>query len=79
MKIYKIPLLSKIAFWVTWLLPQRVHAWIWINAYDELTLHYRDIKITDDDGFTLTSAVDHIQIENLRRKLFREYLRSTAE
>ena len=79
MKTYKIPLRSEIAFWVTRLLPNRVHAWIWINAYDELREHCRDVKITDDDGFTLTSVVDEIRIETLRRKMFRDYLHATTE
>ena len=81
MKTYKIPLRSEIAFWVTRLLPNRVHAWIWINAYDELEEQYRDVEIHEDESkiITLTSVVDMIQIENMRRKLFRDYLHATTE
>lgn len=77
---YKIPLLSKIALWVSrWLIPNRVHAWIWINAYVDLDRHYRSVKIMDEDGFTLCDAVDSVRVENLRRKLYREYLRCTVD
>lgn len=78
MKRYKIPFWSEVASWIAWILPNRVRAWVWISAYDNLDQHYRWIcEIEDDDARSYYDAISAIRVENIRRSLFREQLKAT--
>lgn len=80
MKRYKIPFWSKVASLVAQVLPYRVHAWIWINAYDSLDKHYHHTHELKDDGVeSYYDGISAIRIENLRRKLFINHLKATYE
>jgi len=80
-KIYRYPLLSRLAYYVQrYLIPNRVHAWIWLSAYAELDEHMRDVDHHDEDGSReLFSAVSSIRIENLMRDIQRDHLHATLE
>jgi hypothetical protein len=80
-KRYRYPLLSRIAYYVQrYLIPDRVHAWIWLSAYAELDDHMRDVEHHDPDGSKeLFSAVSAIRIENLMRDIERYHLHATLE
>lgn len=77
---YRLPLLSRIADWVQyWLIPDRVHALIWLNALDDLENHMREVDHHDANGSRERfSAVSAVRIENIRRKLLRENLKATV-
>lgn len=78
MKRYKIPFWSKVASLIAQQLPYRIHAWIWINAYDSLQAHYRHIHELEEDGVeSYYDGISAIRVENLRRGLFRNYLKAT--
>jgi len=78
---YNYPLRSKIAYFVQrYLVPNRVHAWIWLSAYAELDDHMRDVDHRDEDGSReIFSAVSAIRIENLMRDIQRDHLRATIQ
>lgn len=79
-RVYKFPWLSKVAYLVQrYLLPDRVHAWIWLSAYDSLELHMRPIDHHNDDGSReLFDAVPAIRVENLKRRVCKENLKATV-
>lgn len=78
-KVYKFPWLSMAAYYVQrYLLPDRVHAWIWLSAYDSLEEHMRAIDHHNDDGSReLFDAVSAVRVENLKRKVCKESLKAT--
>jgi hypothetical protein len=79
---YSYPVLSRIAYFVQrYLIPNRVHAWIWLSAYAELDQYMRDVDHHDeeDDSRELFSAVSAIRIANLMRDIQRDHLRATIE
>lgn len=80
-KYYEVPFLSRVAGWVAfYLLPVRIHAWIWITAYQDLDDHYRDVDHHNPDGSRhLFSAVSAVQVENLMRRMWREQLKATVD
>ena len=80
-KIYRYPLLSRLAYYVQrYLIPNRVHAWIWLNAYSELDDHMRDVDHHDEDGSReLFSAVSAVRLENMTRMILDEHLHATLE
>lgn len=72
---YKFPWLSRVAWYVQrYLLPDRVHAWIWLTAYDNLDEHMDSVEHHDNDGISFFDAVCAVRIENLKRKLAKEHL-----
>ena len=77
--MYKFPWLSKVAYIIQrYLLPDRVHAWIWLAAYDSLENHMRAIDHHNDDGSReLFDAVTAVRVENLKRKVCYNTLRAT--
>lgn len=79
MKIYKMPFLSRLAWFVQNLLPDRVHAWIWIAAYDSLDKHMRGVTHVEEDGFALFDAVSAIRLENVKRQIIRDHLRGVLK
>lgn len=70
-----LPFWSEVAGWVAQRLPNRVKAHIWLQAYEELDKHYRAVEEVEDDARVLLDSVSAIQIENLRRWLFRDQLK----
>jgi len=70
-RAYKFPRLSMLAYFVQrYLLPDRVHAWIWLSAYDSLDEHMRAVDHHNDDGSReLFDAVSAVRVETLRRKV----------
>jgi len=81
MQYYKIPFLSKVAGWIVdYLLTDRIRAWMWISAYHDLDEHMRNVNDHHDDGsISHYSAVSEVQIENIKRGLYRDYLKATLE
>lgn len=79
MKTYKPPLLSKIALWVANRLPNRVWAACVIGGLHMIDENLVDMEIHDKDGtITLCNGINEIQIENIRRGLWRKYLKTIA-
>lgn len=78
-KKWKLPLLSKLAWFVARKLPNRVAGVIWLEAYEELEKHYRAVWTEENDCFEHFDAVSAVRIESLRRKVFREFLKAEAE
>lgn len=77
---WKLPLLSKLAWWLARKVPDRVAGAIWLEAYNELESHYRWVHELDDDGsHTYQDTVSAHRIETLRRKVFREFLKAELE
>jgi len=70
-----LPFWSEVASWVAQRLPNRVKAHIWLQAYEELELHYRSVMEKEEDGYTILDTVSAVQVENLRRWLFRDQLK----
>lgn len=79
MKIWKLPLWSRVAGWAASKLPNRVLGHIWLHAYDELDLHYRDVKEMEDDGYTLLESVSAIQVESMKRRICRDVLKAELQ
>jgi hypothetical protein len=81
MKIYKLPVLSRLAFWAAyWLVPDRVYAAIQLVTYDVLNDHMREIDHHNEDGSReLFNAVSAVRLENLRRKLWYNVMKATTE
>jgi len=77
MKIWVLPLWSKVAGYIAQTLPNRVKAHIWLQAYEELDGHYRSVEEVEGTSRTLLDSVSAVQVENLRRWLFREHLKAT--
>lgn len=79
MKIYKLPFRSRVAMWVSDQLPIRVKACIWIDCYNDIDQYMEFIRHHDDDGsISCYDGIGEIRVENLRRKMFREYLKATT-
>jgi hypothetical protein len=79
-RIYRFPFRSRVARLIAdYLLPDRVHAWIWLNALAEVDDLMEEVHHVDDDGSeTYFSAVSAIRVENLRRKVCRRHLGATT-
>lgn len=78
-KTWVLPFWSEVAGWIAQRLPNRVKAHIWLQAYEELDLHYRSVEEAEGTSRSLLDSVSAVQVENLRRWLFREHLKGTLK
>lgn len=80
MKIYKPPLLSKVALWIAHHLPDRIWAACAIGALHMIDEHVYDMEIHEEDGSIVSCyGIDEIKIENIRRDLWYNWLKAKAE
>lgn len=80
-RVYKLPFLSKIAWFIADILPNRVRAALFIEAYMSLDDHYKSITTAKekDGSYSMFSAIDAIRVETLRREVFTDGLKATLE
>ena len=75
-RVYKLPFLSKVAWFIADHLPNRVRAAVFIEAYMSLDEHYESVEQHHKDHTTLKQAVGGIRIETLRREAFKDGLKA---
>ena len=79
MKIYKLPFWSRVAMWVSDRLPTRVKACIWIDCYNDIDLYMEATEHHSKNGsISVYDGVSEIRVENLRRKMFYQFLKATT-
>lgn len=83
MRVYKPPLLSKIAFFIVRFLPNRMVAAIWLELLDDLMESDDAVPVQQqhhDDGSTsYFDAISIIRLETRRRKLWTYNIRATLQ